>query len=122
MGTRAIRSIAVCDRDRLAQFSLFVVLWFLTSALDNFGGSARLLCWTCSSQGPTLHRLTLGAKQMASGRPTRQSVYDRMEEAIEDLQTRLGGLPSPAEAEEIWAGCGTKKPTIPLLSKATPWC
>ncbi|MGC1206908.1 MAG: Fic family protein [Ornithinimicrobium sp.] len=40
---------------------------------------------------------------MASGRPSRQTVYDRMEEAIEDLQTRLGGLPSPAEAEAIWA-------------------
>ncbi len=40
---------------------------------------------------------------MASGRPSRQTIYDRMEEAIEDLQTRLGGLPSPAEAEAIWA-------------------
>ncbi len=40
---------------------------------------------------------------MARGRPSRQSVYDRLDEAIDDLRTRLGGLPSPAEAEAIWA-------------------
>jgi Fic family protein len=39
---------------------------------------------------------------MARGRPSRQTIYDRLEEAIEDLRTRMGGLPSPAEAEEIW--------------------
>lgn len=40
---------------------------------------------------------------MPRGRPTRQSIYDRLDEAIVDLRERLGGLPSPAEAEEIWA-------------------
>ena len=40
---------------------------------------------------------------MPRGRPTRQSIYDRLDEAIEDLRARMGGLPSPAEAEEIWA-------------------
>jgi len=39
---------------------------------------------------------------MARGRPSRQTIYDRLEEATEDLRTRMGGLPSPAEAEEIW--------------------
>jgi Fic family protein len=39
---------------------------------------------------------------MARGRPSRQAVYDRLEEAINDLRTRLGGLPTPAEAEAIW--------------------
>jgi len=39
---------------------------------------------------------------MARGRPTRQSIYDLLEEAIADLRTRFGGLPAPAEAEEIW--------------------
>ena len=39
---------------------------------------------------------------MARGRPTRQSIYDLLEEAIDDLRTRFGGLPAPAEAEEIW--------------------
>lgn len=40
---------------------------------------------------------------MARGRPTRQSIYDLLEEAIVDLRSRFGGLPTPAEAEEIWA-------------------
>lgn len=39
---------------------------------------------------------------MARGRPSRQAVYGRLEEAIDDLRTRLGGLPSPVEAEAIW--------------------
>ena len=39
---------------------------------------------------------------MAGGRPSRQTIYDRLEEAIEDLRTRMGGLPNPAEAEAIW--------------------
>lgn len=39
---------------------------------------------------------------MARGRPSRQTIYDRLEEAIEDLRTRMGGLPNPAEAEAIW--------------------
>jgi len=39
---------------------------------------------------------------MTRGRPTRQAVYTRLDEAIEDLRSRLGGLPLPAEAEAIW--------------------
>jgi Fic family protein len=39
---------------------------------------------------------------MSRGRPSRQAIYDRLEEAIEDLRTRLGGLPAPVEAEAIW--------------------
>ena len=39
---------------------------------------------------------------MTRGRPTRQTVYTRLDEAIEDLRSRLGGLPLPAEAEAIW--------------------
>jgi hypothetical protein len=30
-------------------------------------------------------------------------VYQRLDEAVVELRTRLGGLPSPAEAEGIWA-------------------
>ena len=36
------------------------------------------------------------------GRPTRQLVYQRLEEAITELRERMGGLPSPTEAEGIW--------------------
>jgi Fic family protein len=39
---------------------------------------------------------------MARGRPSRQTIYERLEEAIDDLRKRLGGLPTPAEAEDIW--------------------
>lgn len=40
---------------------------------------------------------------MARGRPSRQTIYRQLDDAIEDLRSRMGGLPSPAEAEEIWA-------------------
>jgi Fic family protein len=39
---------------------------------------------------------------MVRGRPSRQSIYERLEEAIDDLRARMGGLPRPAEAEAIW--------------------
>lgn len=39
---------------------------------------------------------------MARGRPSRATVYARLDEAIADLNQRLGGLPSPTEAEDIW--------------------
>lgn len=29
-------------------------------------------------------------------------IYARLDEAIEDLNSRLGGLPRPAKAEDIW--------------------
>ncbi|MFB9903349.1 Fic family protein [Allokutzneria oryzae] len=37
------------------------------------------------------------------GRPTRAAVYQRLEEAVAELRSRLGGLPLPAEAEDIWS-------------------
>jgi len=36
------------------------------------------------------------------GRPSRQLVYQRLEEGIGELRGRMGGLPSPVEAEDIW--------------------
>jgi cell filamentation protein, protein adenylyltransferase len=36
------------------------------------------------------------------GRPSRQLVYRRLEEGIAELRERMGGLPSPVEAEDIW--------------------
>jgi len=39
---------------------------------------------------------------MPRGRPSRATVYARLDEAISDLNERFGGLPSPAEAEDIW--------------------
>lgn len=36
------------------------------------------------------------------GRPTRSALYVQLAEQVADLHGRLGGLPSPAEAEDIW--------------------
>lgn len=37
------------------------------------------------------------------GRPARATVYQRLDEAVTELRERLGGLPAPAEAEDIWS-------------------
>lgn len=37
-----------------------------------------------------------------AGRPSREQVYERLDEAFTELRERMGGLPSPAEAEGIW--------------------
>src|SRR5215470_4126460 len=36
-------------------------------------------------------------------RPSRAMVYQRLDEVVTELKTRLGGLPTPAEAEDIWS-------------------
>jgi Fic family protein len=36
------------------------------------------------------------------GRPPRQLVYKRLEEALTELRRRIGGLPPPADADGIW--------------------
>ncbi len=38
------------------------------------------------------------------GRPPRDAVYERLRVQIGELRDRLGGLPSPLEAEGIWRG------------------
>jgi hypothetical protein len=38
------------------------------------------------------------------GRPARATVYERLRVQIAELRDRLGGLPSPVEAEGIWRG------------------
>lgn len=40
---------------------------------------------------------------MSRGRPSRTAVFDRLDTALAELRN-IGGLPSPAENEEIWAG------------------
>jgi hypothetical protein len=40
--------------------------------------------------------------KIGPGRPSRQAVYRRLEEAVAELRDWLGGLPPPAEAEDIW--------------------
>ena len=36
------------------------------------------------------------------GRPPREEVYLRLEHQVEELWQRMGGLPNPAEARDIW--------------------
>ncbi|MGD0834347.1 MAG: Fic family protein [Candidatus Dormibacteria bacterium] len=36
------------------------------------------------------------------GRRIRQAIYAQLASGVEELRTRLGGLPSPIEAEDIW--------------------
>jgi cell filamentation protein, protein adenylyltransferase len=39
---------------------------------------------------------------MTRGRPNRESVYQRLDTQIAELWQRMGGLPSPLEAADIW--------------------
>ena len=41
---------------------------------------------------------------MPGGRPAREVVYRRLDTQIEELWLRMGGLPNPLEAAEIWKG------------------
>jgi hypothetical protein len=36
------------------------------------------------------------------GRKSREAIYRQLEQGVEELRTRMGGLPSPLEAEDIW--------------------
>src|SRR6202162_6388836 len=38
----------------------------------------------------------------ARGRPTSEALHARLAFMVEELKSRLGGLPSPDEAESIW--------------------
>lgn len=39
---------------------------------------------------------------MGRGRPSRNTVYQRLDAALDELNQRFGGLPSPTEARSIW--------------------
>jgi hypothetical protein len=43
-------------------------------------------------------------KSTGRGRPPRSALYERLRVQIAELSERLGGLPSPVEAEGIWRG------------------
>lgn len=40
---------------------------------------------------------------MGRGRPSRETVYERLETGVAELNSRLGGLPSPDESQFIWS-------------------
>lgn len=47
---------------------------------------------------------TPSANKTRAGRPPRSAIYDRLRVQIGELRERLGGLPSPDEAQDIWRG------------------
>src|SRR5450759_1149850 len=49
---------------------------------------------------PQPHKMS----QTRRGRPARAAVYERLRLQIGELRDRLGGLPSPVEADGIWRG------------------
>lgn len=42
------------------------------------------------------------ATEQTRGRKSRAAIYRQLTEGVEELRTRLGGLPMPVEAEDIW--------------------
>ena len=42
------------------------------------------------------------AKVETRGRKSRAAIYRQLEDGVEELRSRLGGLPTPLEAEDIW--------------------
>lgn len=40
---------------------------------------------------------------MPRGRPSRATVYARLDDQMEELRTRMGGLPSPEESTYVWS-------------------
>ena len=49
-----------------------------------------------------MRNLTPTRSAPARGRPPREAVHARLAFMVDELRSRLGGLPSPAEAEGIW--------------------
>ena len=51
------------------------------------------------------HNLTFAASVVTEetrGRKSREAIYRQLAEGVDELRTRLGGLPTPVEAEDIW--------------------
>jgi Fic/DOC family len=42
------------------------------------------------------------ATEGTRGRKSREAIYRQLADGVEELRTRLGGLPTPIEAEDIW--------------------
>jgi hypothetical protein len=66
-----------------------------------------MLCWTSSRPNTTLQwyvGLSFSGVEhnIGAGRPSRSQLYQRLDDAIAELRERMGGLPSPSEADGIW--------------------
>ena len=54
------------------------------------------------------------------GRPSREAVYERLHVQIGELRDRLGGLPSPIEARDIWRGIWLEEAHHSTASEGNP--
>jgi len=59
-----------------------------------------LLCWPSPTQNSRYSPAIVVEDRR--GRKSREAIYSQLAEGVEELRTRLGGLPSPVEAEDIW--------------------
>jgi Fic/DOC family len=59
--------------------------------------------WICSVQ-LLVPRANKYRRDGNPGRPPREAVYERLHVQIGEMRDRLGGLPSPLEAKDIWRG------------------
>ena len=59
----------------------------------------RTAPYRCSVRLIWRHRTTSGA---LAGRPKRVEIFARLDKAFVELRERLGGLPDPTEADDIW--------------------
>src|SRR5947208_16610511 len=59
-----------------------------------------LLCFTASTEPSRSARRAMSPR----GRPPREVIYQRLDTQIAELWQRMGGLPNPLEAADIWRG------------------
>jgi len=83
-----------------------IVCWLPNSSVSLFG--------SINMAAPT----TSGAQ--VAGRPKRVEIYARLDEAFVELRERLGGLPDPTEADDIWTTIWYEEAHNSTPSKATP--
>lgn len=68
------------------------------SVLAAAGGVTGWACWC-----PVRFVWAL-ANKSSPGRPPQSVVYERLQTQMVELRERVGGLPSPVEAQDIWRG------------------
>jgi Fic/DOC family len=80
-----------------------VACLFLRTQGHNFKANHWSLCRVNSlGASDTTLWYSQGMVTERRGRRSREAIYAQLHESVEELRTRLGGLPSPVEAEDIW--------------------
>jgi hypothetical protein len=76
---------------------------FLSPTRDNFANAEGPVanCRVAINSSPT-RQFRREEDPLPRGRPSRATIHARLAEQVAELRARLGGLPSPEEAEGIW--------------------